>query len=160
MTPVFVFGASFALLLAFFALKAVEVRRGSRFAAPVRARFDARILHTFETVRTLHLSDDHKRMARATARYVAHQLVVKVLELVRKTEARLAHVADVIRGKRVVVAHATAPSSPFLETIVEHKNAITKSAARRITRSRKKKADSISSQDLPDAFSMPIPQPE
>jgi hypothetical protein len=140
MAGAIVFFSSLALLLAFLAMRAVEMRRGVRYLAAARARTDERVVAALRALYHARIPDAHKQAVKLALRATAHRGVVALIAFVRSLERGLLAAAERVRHRsfsKGVSPSSAAPASAFLGAVVEHKSDL-KKAVRKLTARRAK----------------------
>ena len=122
MTPLIFILVTFAFLSGFFVLTDYEVRRGVRFFAPQRVRFD----HTVERIEFIvkrvdfgaFLRDEVRRMLA----WLSHAIVHLSLQTVRAVERLLTRLIRYLRSRQVVDTTPRGNVREFVKTLSDFKS--------------------------------------
>lgn len=89
-----------ALFFGFLLITAYEARRGVRFFAAFRYKFDTRVAHTQFLIEHIDWGAFTAHLTRTSLNTVAHDLAHSMLMIVRSTERNLTRAVGVLRMRR------------------------------------------------------------
>ena len=113
------FWVALVLMVALFAMKAVESRMGKVFFASPRAVLDREVILAFRKFEEMHMGERFEALVKSILRRIEHDSAVTLLFVTRLIERRLSLVVSAIKGRRRLERKE---SSEFIKTITDHKN--------------------------------------
>lgn len=121
------FVLALVLFFGFLGLTALEGRRGTRFFAPARATFDAKVARVEAALQHVDFSAFAWHLTKDVSGRVVHDVAHVTLIIVRSLERLLTRIVRYMRGKVAPAVPVEGKRSAFVETISYFKKTLRRS---------------------------------